>query len=49
LLSVGIPQVRSTARIGGISFNEVGIELVLADKKTEAVTEARRATLMTIV
>jgi hypothetical protein len=36
LLASGIPQVRSAARIGGIGFDEIGIEPVVADQKTEA-------------
>jgi hypothetical protein len=32
LLARGIPQVRSTAKIGGVSFNQICIELMLADQ-----------------
>jgi hypothetical protein len=49
LLASGIPQVRSTAGICGISFNKVGIELMLADQEAKAITEARVPVLMTIV
>ena len=49
LLSGGIPQVRSTARIGGIRFDEVGIELMLADQKAETITESSMTVLMAIV
>jgi hypothetical protein len=31
LLARGIPQVRGTAGIGGIGFDEIGIKLMLAD------------------
>src|SRR5689334_6049877 len=49
LLSGGIPQVRSTAGIGGIGFHEIGIELMLADQNAEAIAKARVSILMTIV
>jgi hypothetical protein len=44
-----ISQVRSTAGIGGISFDQVGIELMLPDQKAEAIAETRIPILMTIV
>jgi hypothetical protein len=31
LRASGIPQVRSTAGIGGVGFNQIGIELMLPD------------------
>jgi hypothetical protein len=42
LLSAGIVKGRSSAIIGGIRFHESGIELMLANQKTETVTETRR-------
>ena len=38
-----------TAGIGGISFNEIGIEVMLTDEDAEAITETRVPILMTIV
>ena len=42
LLSGGIVKGRSPAIIGGISFDQSGIELVLANQKAEAIAETRR-------
>ena len=49
LFASGISQVRGTAGVGGISFDEIGIEVMLTDQKTEAIAEARVSILMTIV
>ncbi len=42
-------RLGSTAGIGSISFDEIGIELMLTDQKTEAIAEARVPILTTIV
>jgi hypothetical protein len=49
LLASRIPQIRSAAGISGVSFDEIGIELMLTNQKAEATTEAWVAILMTII
>ncbi|PYU30019.1 MAG: hypothetical protein DMG31_15170 [Acidobacteria bacterium] len=49
LFSRGISQVRGTAEIGGISFDQIGIELMLADQEAKAIAESGVTVLMTSV
>jgi hypothetical protein len=49
LISVGIPQGRGSAVVGGIGLHEASIESVLADQQTEAVAEARLAVVVAVI
>jgi hypothetical protein len=49
LLSAGIPQGGGSAVVGGIGLHEASIEVVLADQKAEAVTEARLAVVVACI
>jgi hypothetical protein len=49
LLTRGIPQVGSTTGIGGLSFHQISIELMLADQKAKPLAETTVAVLMTVV
>jgi hypothetical protein len=48
LLARGISQVRGAAEIRGIGLDQICVELMLADQKAEAITEAWIAVLVTI-
>jgi hypothetical protein len=49
LVAGGIPQVGSTAEIGSISFDQIGVELMLTDQQAELITKRSVALLMSIV
>jgi len=48
LLSRGIPQIGSAAGGGGVSPDKIGIELMLANQKAEAISKTSMTVLVTV-